>query len=388
MNKTQLSICILSIFFLLSCKQKEEKSAVQYIKELVEIKKINLPADERTYYLSKSVFQFEENGKEYLHFGNLEKQQYEILIYDLDSSKLSRRIPLEKKGPNGVPAILGIKPFEDSRQFMAFQHNVTRLSIIGNNGKVLRRYSVQLPGGRFSHCYGGCSYFYIPSFCVDSVVYLTHWLEKPQMKTSEWKDLAMFTYLDLKSGQIGLTSLRYPSIFDRDVKNPAGGYKFTLDYNYKENRLVCSLTGYDSLMVSDDLKQVRWYNVKSRYLKSMRPRLEEANDDIQSLIKQTEMPQYHNIMYDKYRDVYYRFVELPYEFGRNESPYGYQYAREFSVIIFDKDFNIIGETKFPGNKYFYKMSFVGRDGLYISENNTANPEFDEDKLVFACFKVE
>ena len=34
------------------------------------------------------------------------------------------------------------------------------------------------------------------------------------------------------------------------------------------------------------------------------------------------------------------------------------------------------------------MSFVGRDGLYISENNLANPEFDEDKLVFACFALE
>ena len=34
------------------------------------------------------------------------------------------------------------------------------------------------------------------------------------------------------------------------------------------------------------------------------------------------------------------------------------------------------------------MSFVGRDGLYISENNLANPDFDENKLVFACFKLE
>ena len=42
----------------------------------------------------------------------------------------------------------------------------------------------------------------------------------------------------------------------------------------------------------------------------------------------------------------------------------------------------------PKYKYFYKMSFVGRDGLYISENNLANPEFDEDKLVFACFALE
>jgi len=99
-------------------------------------------------------------------------------------------------------------------------------------------------------------------------------------------------------------------------------------------------------------------------------------------------PKYHNIMYDKYRDVYYRIAEFPYEFKANESPFDDPKGREFSVIIFDKDFNIIGETKFPGNKYFYKMSFVGRDGLYISENNLANPEFDENKLVFACFTLE
>ena len=79
---------------------------------------------------------------------------------------------------------------------------------------------------------------------------------------------------------------------------------------------------------------------------------------------------------------------MPCELGPGEYPLDEPKGREFSVIVFDKDFNIIGETKFPGNKYFYKMSFVGRDGLYISENNLANPEFDEDKLVFACFKLE
>ena len=123
-------------------------------------------------------------------------------------------------------------------------------------------------------------------------------------------------------------------------------------------------------------------------MESIRPILYEASGGIQSLAKLKERGKYHNFMYDKYRNVYYRIAELPYEFKQNESPFDDPRGREFSIIIFDKDFNIIGETKFPGNKYFYKMSFVGRDGLYISENNLANPEFDEDKLVFACFKLE
>ena len=48
------------------------------------------------------MFQFEEDNKEYLYFGNFQKRQYEILIYDLESKNLYKRIPLLKEGPNGA----------------------------------------------------------------------------------------------------------------------------------------------------------------------------------------------------------------------------------------------------------------------------------------------
>jgi hypothetical protein len=141
-------------------------------------------------------------------------------------------------------------------------------------------------------------------------------------------------------------------------------------------------------MVTDDMKTVRWHDGKSRYLDRMRPILKEDADGYIGIKEAVEAASYSHIMYDKYRDIYYRFAEMPCELGPNEYVYNDAKAREFSVIIFDKDFRIIGETKFPGNKYFYKMSFIGRDGLYISENNEANPEFDENKLVFACFGLQ
>ena len=182
--------------------------------------------------------------------------------------------------------------------------------------------------------------------------------------------------------------MHYPSIFDHDVKNPAGGYEFTYDYNYQQKRLVCSFRGYDSLMVTDDLHHMKWVDGKSRYLESRRPYVPESGNPEQSFTKLKEMGGYLHLMYDKYRNVYYRFVEHPCKLGFGEYYMDEPKAREFSIIIFDKDLNIIGETKFPGNKYFNKMSFIGRDGLYISENNWANPDFDKHKLVFACFKLE
>ena len=392
-------ICLVSCICLFACQDSPKESIAIYDIGLAESKKIVLPVDENTYYLSKSIFQFEEDDKEYLLFGNLEKRQHELLIYDIEKQNLHKRIPLEKEGPNGVPGIWGCIPFFDSKTFLVSQHNSGRMSIIDGEGIVVQKYSMRQFSdktkrrGLWVDSRFGVSFFYTPSFIKDSIVYFSNGIFiqykiNQRLDREVWKTIPMFNSLNLKNGHIHTLPIKYPDIFEDDVKVPAGGgYEFTYDYNYKQERLVCSLTGYDSIMVTDDLKQVRWYNGKSRYLKSMRPKVYEA-DGFDWLREATENPAYHNIMYDKYRDVYYRIVELPYELKQNESPFDTPKGREFSIIVFDKDFNIIGETKFPGNKYFYKMSFVGRDGLYISENNLANPEFDEDKLVFACFKLE
>ena len=391
MRNLYIFICVLLMEGLISCQNSLKESTATYDVCLTESKKIVLPVDENTYYLSKSIFQFEEDNKEYLFFGNFEKRQHEILIYDIENQNLYKRIPLEKEGPNGVPAIYGCIPYFNSKTFLVSQHNIGSTTVIDGEGNVLRKYNIRQPQNRnrlWADCRYGLSFFYTPSFMKDSIVYFRNGIFTQHMNREVWKTIPMFNSLNLKSGHIGTLPINYPDIFEDDVKVPAGGgYNFTYDYNYKQERLVCSLTGYDSIMVMDDLKQVRWYNGKSRYLKSVRPRVYEANG-FDWLRESKGGIKYHNIMYDKYRNVYYRIAEFPYEFKPNESAFDDPKGREFSIIIFDKDLNIIGETKFPGNKYLYKMSFVGRDGLYISENNEANPEFDEDKLVFACFILE
>ena len=389
-------ICLVSCICLFACQDSPKESIAAYDIGLAESKKIVLPVDENTYYLSKSMFQFEEDGREYLQFGNLEKRLHEILIYDIENQNLHKKIPLEREGPNGLPAIWGCIPFNNSNTFLISQHNIGRTTLIDGEGNIIRNYNLRQTNGRKGFWIDGrfgISFFHAPSFTKDSIVYFSNGIFRKymigqRMDRDVWKTIPMFNSLNLKNGNVGTLPINYPDIFTDDVRTPAGGgYSFAYDYNYKHDRLICSFTGYDSIMVTDNLKQVRWYNGKSRYLKSMRPKVYEA-DGFDWLRESVESPSYHNIMYDKYRDVYYRIVRHPYELKANESPFEDPTGREFSIIIFDKDLNIIGETKFPGNKFLYKMSFVGRDGLYISENNLANPEFDEDKLVFACFKLE
>ena len=388
MNRAYLFITALFVLIFMSC-QSAKKNNVERLNE-VELeaeKQLVFPLDEQTYYLSKSMFQFEENGKESLHFENTRKSLYSIVIFDIENRQIAKQIPLHKTGPNGLPAVFGSRPSPGAQYILVAQNNISRISSINDKGEVIRNYNFQTPESQFTSLHLG-SYYNTPGFVKDSCLFLKIGIPKPDMKREDWPKTHMFASLDLRTGKVKWVPIFYPPIFKEEYENIDGGYGFSYDYNYKENRLICGFFGYDSLMVTDDLKHIRWYNAKSRYLKSMKPKLGNAMAGINSIIEFCETPKYWHIMYDKYRDVYYRFAEMPYKLAPNESPYDEPKGKEFSVIVLNADFEIIGETKFPGKKYFYKMSFVGREGLYISENNLENPQFDENKLVFTCFKIK
>ena len=379
-------ILLLVLAHLYACSSSKSGEDATYSKELKETKKVTLPCDENTYFLSKSIFQFEEDGKEYLHFENSRKGQYEIITFDLEKQDVHKRLPIAPEGPNGIPAMYGSKPFPDSKNYLISQTLAFRVTQMDGDGNVLRNYQLKSPG-RFVRIMLG-SFCYYPSFVRDSILYFNQPVASRKKRNLD--RYPIFATLDLRTGELGFAPLDFPKTFKGDYSHIRSGDSFTYDYNYKENRLVCSFLESDSIMVTDDLTHTKWYNAKSQFLDSMIPYLNDAGDDVQDIIRRKQKAKYWHIMYDKYRDVYYRFAEMPCELAKDENPYDEfsHKAREFSVIILDKDFRIIGETKFPGNKYFIRMSFVGRDGLYISENNLANPEFDEDKLVFACFKLE
>ena len=71
--------------------------------DLVAEDSICFPIDEHTYYASKSIFQFEENGHEYLSFLDAEYSQ-KINIYDIKNQKLIKTILLQKECTERLPS--------------------------------------------------------------------------------------------------------------------------------------------------------------------------------------------------------------------------------------------------------------------------------------------
>ena len=219
----------------------------------------------------------------------------------------------------------------------------------------------------------------------DSILYFSQSLLKYPRKKDEWDKIPIFAYADLHKKKLGWTELRYPSIFNKDEIDYIL-YDPEISYTYTGKEVVVSLGQYDSIFVSSDFKHKKAYNAKSHYLPHVRPVSQNLQIDLFKTIHDRGLqPHYHHLMYDKYRKVFYRFALMP---DDNIKPFSNNPHQSFSIIILNKDYEIIGETKFPGNTYAHHLCFVGKKGLYISENNENNPQFDENKLVFRCFTLQ
>lgn len=71
---------------------------------------------------------------------------------------------------------------------------------------------------------------------------------------------------------------------------------------------------------------------------------------------------------------------------RGKAIYG---RKKFSVIILDKEFNIIGETLFPESTYNSYVFFVEKEGLYISRDYQIGiGNQSEDYLTFELFELK
>ena len=114
-------------------------------------------------------------------------------------------------------------------------------------------------------------------------------------------------------------------------------------------------------------------------------------DDFNQTLKAIcEMASYQNILYDKYRKVYYRFAypETELESNLNYMQILHNGKKEFSIIILDEDLNIIGETKFPPFTYVPHICFIREDGLYISTSHFMREDYSDDILRFQLIELQ
>jgi hypothetical protein len=165
-------------------------------------------------------------------------------------------------------------------------------------------------------------------------------------------------------------------------------YVPNLSYNSKEKALIVSypvspyvfksdLKGVinDSIYVgSKFFEEVKYMDLDLDYILS--DNRDFKKEDMFSLSNSD----YAKTIYDDYNELYYRFTYLRPELEKvkqgNTMP-------SFSVVICDKNFKKIGETKFSADQFDISMTGVTKDGLLVARRDLYN--YNDNEFTFSVF---
>lgn len=382
--------------FLTSCGSSTSEGKYGDKVALIPSDTISFPIDENTTYESRAMYQFEEDGREYLVFRTFENKGNHIHVFDIEKEDIYKTVPLYRQGPNAIPSMLGAFPMDIGHYLITA--NSSRLYIVNDSGHIkykspmLYNFKEYLEGKGFGQI---CptyfiSWYHKPAIIKDSIIYFSqNHIGYPHTKES-WKTSNIFASLDLRSNDLQPTRFCYPSVFEVEEVLRTWSCEDEHSYDYTGEEVAVSFKQTDSIYVSSDFQNVKGYFAKSRHAPNLIPKLYNAQIDNKDRLRKAAMEyDYWHLMYDKYRKVFYRFVRHPYEFPpERNAMIDEDRGRVFSIVILNNKYEIIGETIFPGHTYHYKQCFVGKKGLYISLNNQDNPIFSEDELFFQCLELK
>lgn len=383
----KIALLSISIFTAISCSLFScSNSPLNESAGLIFKERISLNIDENIYYFSKVIFAFkdEHTGREYLSLENNDKGQHEIVIFDLDDGNVVNRIDIKQDGPDAI-FMFGHLPINLNTLFVTSTAG-QMIYKIDDTGRILDSYDYSKSSdNQFVSLASSMSIIYRPLILKDSCFYFPQGVLKFTMDKDDWAKMPMGAKVDIKKGFAEKTELTYPVMSPNQI-NVVSQINVCPNLIFDGENFIYHFAKKDDIIVTKDNKSSKTYSVKSRYADHIKPSLNAVSDMLESERRNISESMYWHLIYDKYRDVYYRFVFLPCEFEKKDDVMQLTHTRqEFTIMIINRDFEVIGETKFPKNRYMPKMVFVGEKGLYISENNPYSDEFSEDKLVFSCF---
>nr|MBI1231655.1 DUF4221 domain-containing protein [Cytophagales bacterium] len=144
-------------------------------------------------------------------------------------------------------------------------------------------------------------------------------------------------------------------------------------------------------MNSGALKDRR--QVKSSYINSFNYVNEMPSGMNEGIRNSIIYDKYGIFLYDKYREVFYRFFnpgyELLEELSFEEMARIDRSSPNTGVMVLDKELNILGEYLFGEYAIHSKSNmFVGEKGLYLSLNNENHADYDEDHFRYMVVRFE
>lgn len=330
---------------------------------------------------------FEEKGKEYLCFPN---GGSEILFYSIDDEKMVKKVVYQTEGDNGVGMIDGFFPVDFNHIYIV-NSSLPVIYATDSTGMIKAKVEYYETADKQPLVPALINTItYSPMFFLGDSLYL------PQTINSRLGD--KFTLesplgisIDQSNKKITATPLKFGLKINDLRELPYSTIAGKVSTCFDGDRFVYSDEMQDSIVcLSRDFKTTTKFLAKSRYIKCPKSEVLSSDATIDEIIKRKcELPTYGNLIYDRYRQVYYRFVfpEVNLDEEKNLMDIYHNGRKRFSIIILDKNMKIVGETLFPDFNYNPYLFFIKEDGLYMSVSHFKRGDFNENILRFQKIKL-
>lgn len=320
------------------------------------------------------------NGNPYL--GVVNENTNELEFYDLADAKGNFKISFQNDGPNGIGQLTAFEVVSDSTLLIGSTYR-TRLYISdlsGNILKVLSSDKVQRKGK--SH---------VP-------IYYTN---QPLMYSKEKNDFYVFTRVDTDYNAPGIwsgtTFLKVPNDADRSGKHVFELPPHFDDYVHGayfshsshlligDRYLVLGIPFYNNLLIYDlDKEELTEKSAGSKYFGDILPWSKPNNEHEEFYVSANS---YRELAYDEERKILYRIAYRKMDYIGVDGLRRNWDNKLPSVIVFNEDFEKIGEVDLSVNTIYTRIYFTHKGKLYLSLNHPDNNP-SEDIMVFVGFKPE
>jgi len=375
---------IVTAFLITSCSHEKEKVSEQ---PGVSIERygtadfmINL--DSYTSLFQRSIRYLDQGpDEEYLYF--LNQNNNSVYRYHLGDSNYTHRIKFDIDGPLGVGTLDGFDVHGPDSLFLLARYNYI-LSMVTNpldSNRQIQKYRLLDVNAE-----------------VDMTPYA--FTEAPMLLDNGILNILAvpFFYLSTKSYyEAGTNLIRlnlndssmskgnlYSDVYKKRFSSFFSNASFAMN---NQRQFVVSLPAdHDLYLYDSDFRLIR----KSTSRSTIVPDIKEFKGDFNSSEEETmhryQNPSYNSILYDSYRNVYYRLAGLPNEKALSSGDKARYASRSFAIIVYDADLKIIGELELQPF-YAEAMSFVGRSGLYLAQFIGGKNGIEEDRIKYSCFQL-
>lgn len=379
----KLSFLLAMIFSLSGCQSEKDQSIHAdvvdsvFSKTLVETAVKTFALDSITPYYSECLqFYKDVNGDQYVCL--LNSYTNTIYFYDYGDEKIRHTLSLEKAALQKAGKVQSFVVKNLDSVYVLGGKNYALL-LINRNGQLVDSRTLRV----FSEALTTRPLFihqdklYAGAHDVPGI--------DPFLELTDFATDNLVSIVDLKTPTIN-AALSYPETYKGGTWGPyLSQYYYT--FNPSTEKFVISFAADHSLYETDFTSAPVKHKAASRFFTDI-PSWKATETDADARLQYyLSTPSYQGVIFDPYRNVYYRMAlqAISAEELASSDPEK-SGVKHTSIIILDHTFKKIGETLLPRFSYTETMFFVSPEGLHLGKWEVSRQ--DDSKLVFGVFKLE